>query len=143
MQLSGTVRESILNSIDEDIGTSSPEVRFYVTGGATPANSAATITLNNPAFLAAAAGTATSGQMDLNTATTLQDTTPAGNASPVTRLCFYTGSGAGASAWLLQLGIATSGTPDITMSNNTIATTDTVQLTSLRITCPEGSADAS
>ena len=140
MQLSSTVRESILNSIDDDIATAG-EVRFFVTGGATPANEAAAITLNNPAFLAAAAGTATSWQMDLNTATTLQDTTPAGNASPVTRLCFYVNTAAADSAWLLQLGIGTSGTPDITMSNSTIATTDTVQLTSLRITCPEGTAD--
>ena len=140
MQLSGTVREAILNSIDAEISTAG-EVRFFVGGGATPTGEAAAIALNSPAFLAAAAGTATSGQMDLNTATTLQDTTPAGNASPVTRLCFYLNTAAADSAWLLQLGIATSGSPDITMSNNTIATTDTVQLTSLRITCPEGSAD--
>ena len=138
MQLSTTVRNSINDAIDDDIGTTG-EVRFFVTGGATPASEAAAIALNNPAF--SASGTGTAGVMALNTATTLEDTTPAGNASPVTRLCFYASTAAANSAWLLQLGIATSGAPDITMSNNTIATTDTVQLTSLSITCPAGTPD--
>lgn len=138
MQLASTVRDSINDSIDDDMNAgTTPEARFFVTGGATPTGEAAAILLNTTnVFNASSAGV-----MAINTTTTLQDTTPAGNASPVTRLCFYANTTDGDSAWLLQCGIATSGTPDVTMANNTIATTDTVQLTSFTITCPEGTPD--
>ena len=141
MQLSDTVRNSINDAIDDDINAgTSPEARFFVSGGATPTSEAAAILLDTTnAFNAS--GTSTAGVMSINTTSPLEDTSPAGNASPVTRLCFYKDTTDGDSAWLLQLGIATSGAPDITMSNNTIATTDTVQLTSLSITCPTGTPD--
>ena len=136
MQLADSVRNSICDSIDDDVGLTA-EVRFFVTGGATPLNEAAAILLNvTNAFGAAAAGVIT-----LNVATALEDTTPAGHASPVTRLCFYTAVGAADNAWIMQLGINPTGLPDITMANNTIATTDTVQLSSLTITCPAGTPD--
>lgn len=138
MQLSTTVRNSILDAIDDDMNAgTTPEARFFVNGGATPTTEAAAILLNTTNVFNAAA----TGSMAINTTTTLQDTTPAGNASPVTRLCFYANTADADNTWLLQLGIATSGSPDITMSNNTIATTDTVQLTSLTLTCPEGTPD--
>jgi hypothetical protein len=138
MQLSTTVRNSILDSIDDDLNAgTTPEARFFVTGGTTPTGEAAAILLNTTnVFNAAATGT-----MAINTATTLEDTTPAGNASPVTRLCFYANTADADNTWLLQLGINPTGSPDITMANNTIATTDTVQLTSLTLTCPEGTPD--
>lgn len=132
MQLSTTVRESILNAIDDDLSTAA-EVRFFVSGGATPTSEAAAITLNNPAFNAASTGT-----MALNTTTALEDATPAGNASPVTRLCFYLNTAAADNAWLLQLGIGSATGADVTMSNATIATSDTVQISSLSLVCPEG-----
>lgn len=135
MQLSDTVRNSILDAINTDV-TTAGEMRFFVTGGTTPTGEAAAIGVNTPAFNAAAAGT-----MGLNTTTPLEDTTPDGNVSPVTRLCFYASAGAADSAWLLQLGINPTGAPDVTMANNTIATTDTVQITSLTLTCPEGTPD--
>ena len=100
MKLSTTVRNSILDAIDDDMNAgTTPEARFFVTNGDTPTGEAAAILLN---------------------------TTDVFNAD---------------NAWLLLLGIATSGTPDITMSNNTISNTDTVQLTSLTITCPTGTPD--
>ena len=138
MQLSTTVRNSILDSIDDDLNAgTTPEARFFVNGGATPTSEAAAILLNATNVFNAA----TTGTMSINTATTLEDTTPAGNASPVTRLCFYANTGDADNAWLLQLGINPTGSPDITMANNTIATTDTVQLTSLTLTCPTGTPD--
>ena len=138
MQLSTTVRNSILDSIDDDLnGGTTPEARFFVNGGATPTSEAAAILLNATNVFNAA----TTGTMAINTATTLEDTTPAGNASPVTRLCFYADTTDADNAWLLQLGINPTGSPDITMANNTIATTDTVQLTSLTLTCPTGTPD--
>lgn len=138
MQLSSTVRDSINDAIDDDLNAgTTPEARFFVTGGATPTGEAAAILLNTTnVFNASSAGV-----MAINTTTTLEDTTPVGNASPVTRLCFYANTADADSAWLLQLGINPTGSPDITMANNTIATTDTVQLTSLNITCPEGTPD--
>jgi hypothetical protein len=138
MQLSTTVRNSINDAIDDDIGAGG-EVRFFVGGGATPTNEAAAIGLNTPAF--ANSGTGTAGVMSLDVTPTLEDTSPVGHASPVTRLCFYASTAAADNAWLLQLGINPTGAPDITMSNNTIATTDTVQISSLSITCPEGAPD--
>ena len=135
MELSDTVRASILNAIDDDIGTAG-EVRFFTAAAATEV---AAINLNNPAFLAAGAGTATSGQMDLNTTPALEDTSPAA-AGTVDLLRFYASTAATNGAYLLNLGVAATGSPDITMSNTTVATTDTVQLTSLRISCPAGAA---
>jgi len=139
MQLSDGVRNAINDAIDVTVTVNS-EMRFFVTGGATPATEAAAIIANSPTFLAS--GTGTAGIMALNVATTLEDTTPAGDTSPVTRLCFYTNTAATDGAWHLQLGIGTTG-GDVTMSNNTIATTDTVQITSLSITCPAGTPVAS
>jgi len=137
MQLADSIRNSICDSIDDDLNAGTPEVRFFVSGGATPANEAAAILLNTPTAFDAAA----TGSMALDVAPALSDTTPAGHASPVTRLCFYLNTAAADSAWLMQLGINPTGAPDITMANNTIATTDTVQLTSLVITCPTGTPD--
>jgi hypothetical protein len=39
--------------------------------------------------------------------------------------------------------VATSGSPDITMANNVVATTDTVELTSFSISVPAGTPDTS
>ena len=131
MQLSNTVRDSILDAIDDDIGTTG-YARFYTSGLSTLL---ASCPLNNPAFAAAS-----SGSMALDATPAVEDTSPAA-AGTAARLCFYTNNTASAGAWLLQLGVAASGSPDITMSNTTIATTDTVQISSLTITCPAGTPD--
>ena len=138
MQLADSVRDSINDSIGTDLGAAA-EVRFFVTGGVTPLNEAAAIVLNAGAVGPFDASSA--GVMALDVTPALEDTTPAGHASPVTRLCFYVNTAAADTAFLLQLGINPTGAPDITMANNTIATTDTVQLSSLSITCPAGTPD--
>ena len=70
----------------------------------------------------------------------VQDASP--NAGTVTYAGLYASAGAADSAWLCKLGVATSGTPDLTMANNTVATTDTVQITSFTITQPTGAVDS-
>ena len=137
MQLATSIQNAILDAIDAELNGAGPEVRFFVSGGATPTNEAAQILLNTPTAFDAAAG----GSMALDVAPALSDTTPAGHASAVTRLCFYASAAAADNAWLLQLGINPTGSPDVTMANNTIATTDTVQLTSLTLVCPTGTPD--
>lgn len=131
MQLSNTVRDSILDAIDDDIGATG-RARFYT---ASLTTLLASCPLNNPAFAAASAGT-----MALDVTPAVEDTSPAA-AGTAARVTFYTNATATSGAWLLQLGVATSGTPDITMSNTTIATTDTVQISSLSLQCPAGTPD--
>lgn len=135
MQLSNTVKASILDAIDDDIGTATPVARFYTAALATEVAECA---LNSPAFNAA---NGTAGTMALNVTTAVQDTSPTGAAGAITRVCFYATNAATASAWLLQCGVDTTDTPttpDITMSNNVVSASDTVQITSFVITCPAG-----
>ena len=131
MELVTALRNTLADAIDTDIGTTG-FVRWYVSGLGTLLASAA---LSNPAFGAAATGVIT-----LDVTPAVEDTSPAAAGTAV-RLNFYLNNTDTAGLWRLQLGIATSGSPDITMSNNVIATTDTVQLTSLTITVPAGTPD--
>lgn len=128
MQIVTALRNTLADAIDSDIGT---------TGFARFLNASATATyascsLNNPAF-----GAAATGAIALDTSGGISDASP--SAGTVGRLGLYQNSTAAAGAWRVLLGVATSGTPDVTMSNNVVATTDTVQLTSLSITVPAGS----
>lgn len=131
MQLSETLTNTLANAIDTAVGTTA-KARFYTTGLGTLLASA---DCGNPAF-----GTASSGAISLNVTTPVEDTTPAAAGTAV-RLGFYSNAGATSAAWHILLGIATSGAPDVTMSNNVIATTDTVQISSLTITVPQGTPD--
>ena len=131
MELVEALRDTLADAIDADIGTTG-FVRWYTSGLSTLLASAA---LSNPAFGAAATGVIT-----LDVTPAVEDTSPAAAGTAV-RLNFYQNSTAAAGLWRLQMGIATSGSPDITMSNNVIATTDTVQLSSLTITVPAGTPD--
>lgn len=92
----------------------------------------AKVPLANPAF-----GNAASGKITLDVTPTPEDTSP--TAGTAVRLGFYTAKTAG--TLIFTLGIATGGAPDITMADNTIETTDTVQLTSLDVTVPSGTPD--
>jgi hypothetical protein len=131
MQIVDALRNTLADAIDTDIGATG-FVRWYTTGLTTLLASAA---LSNPAFGAAAAGVIT-----LDVAPAVEDTSPAAAGTAV-RLNFYLNNSDASGLWRLQLGIATSGSPDITMANNVIATTDTVQLSSLTITVPAGTPD--
>jgi hypothetical protein len=130
MQLVDALRNTLANAIDTDIGTTG-FVRFYNTSLTTKI---ATISLANPAF-----GTASTGTITLDVTPALQDAAPA--AGTVGRIGLYQNSTDAASLWRVLLGVATAGTPDVTMANNVVATTDTVELSSLTITVPAGSPD--
>jgi hypothetical protein len=131
MQLSTTLRNTLADAIDTSVGATG-YARFYTAGLATLLASAA---CNNPAF-----GVASSGAITLDVAPAVQDTSPAA-AGTCVRLGFYTSTAATSGADVFMLGVATGGAPDITMSNNVIATTDTVQISSLVITVPAGTPD--
>lgn len=134
MQLIDAMRNTLADVIDADIGATG-FARFYSAALATLLASA---TCNNPAF-----GTApdpSAGQITLDVTPAVEDTSPAAAGTAV-RLGFYQNSTATAALWRVLMGIATSGTPDVTMSNNVIATTDTVQISSLVITVPQGTPD--
>ena len=131
MQLSTTLRNTLADAIDTAVGTTG-FARFYTSGLTTLLASAG---CNNPAFGAAATGVIT-----LDVTPAVEDTTPAA-AGTCVRLGFYASTAATSGADVFMLGVATSGAPDITMSNNVIATTDTVQLSSLTVTVPAGTPD--
>ena len=129
MELSVALTNTLANDIDAAIGTTG-KARFYTTGLTTLLASAS---CNNPAF-----GTAATGTITLDVTPAVEDTSPAAAGTAV-RLGFYSNATATSNAYHVLLGIATSGSPDVTMSNNVIATTDTVQISSLSITVPPGS----
>lgn len=131
MEIVTALRNTLADAIDTDLGATA-FARWYVSGLGTLLASAA---CSNPAFGAAATGAIT---LDITPA--VEDTTPAAAGTAV-RLNFYLNNSDGSGLWRIQLGIATSGGPDVTMANNVIATTDTVQLASLVITVPAGTPD--
>ena len=128
MQISTALRTTLADAIDAAVGATG-EVRFYT---AARASLLATAPCNNPAFGAASAGAIT---LDVDPA--VEDTSP-GNAGTCVLMGLYAASGDAATAFVVEMGVATSGSPDITMSNNVIAVTDTVQVSSLVITVPAG-----
>lgn len=129
MQIVDALRTTLAAAIVSDLGATA-FARFYTTGLTTLLASAA---LSNPAFVAGAAGVT-----DLDITPPVEDTSPAAAGTAV-RLTFYLNNTDANTLWRIQMGIATSGGPDVTMSNNVIATTDTVQISSLSITVPAGS----
>ena len=131
MQLSTTLRNTLADAVDTAVGATG-RARFYTSGLASLLASA---TLNNPAFGAAATGVIT-----LDVTPAVEDTSPAAAGTAV-RLGFYANGTATSGAFVFMLGVATSGAPDVTMSNNVIATTDTVQVSSLTVTVPAGTPD--
>jgi hypothetical protein len=92
----------------------------------------AKVPLANPVAPAASGGAIT-----FDVTPTPEDASP--SAGTATRLGFYTAKTGG--TLIFTCGIATSGSPDVTMADNTIETTDTVQLTSLVVTVPSGTPD--
>jgi hypothetical protein len=132
MQLVSTLRNTLADAIDADIdSTNTGFVRFY---DATLTTKIATIALETGNCFNAATG----GVITLQ-GTPKQDASPA--AGTVARVGFYQNSTAAAGAWRVLCGVATGGTPDITMANNVVATTDTVELTSFSISVPAGTPD--
>ena len=130
MEISSTLQDQFADAIVTAVGATG-FARFYDDGAFTTLLASASC--NNPIAPAAATGVIT-----LNVTPAVEDTTPAA-AGTCTRLGFYTSTAATSGAFIFMLGVNTTGTPDVTMSNNIIATTDTVQISSLTITVPTGS----
>jgi hypothetical protein len=125
-----TTRDNMLNQIDDALGPTA-YARFQ--------NSAQTATytkiaLETPDPFAAASG----GSMALDV-TPVPESTGTPSVGTVGAIGFYTAKTAG--TLICSFGVATSGSPDITMPDNTLETTDTVQITSLTITMPTGTLD--
>ena len=131
MQLSTTLRNTLADAIDTAVGTTG-KARFYTAALGTLLASAS---CNNPAF-----GAASNGVITLDVSPAVEDTSPQAGGTCV-RLGFYANATATSGADIFMLGVATGGSPDVTMSNNVIATTDTVQISSLTVTVPAGTPD--
>ena len=129
MQISSGLRDILGDAIDTECGATA-FARFYTAALATLLASAA---CSNPAFGSSSGG-------DITLSGTPQDTTPAA-AGTCTRLGIYKTTAATSALWVLLFGVATGGAPDVTMSNNVIATSDTVQVSSLVVTVPAGTPD--
>lgn len=131
MQMVDAMRTTLAAAIVTDLGTTA-FVRWYTSGLALLLASAA---CSNPAFTPGGAGVE-----NLDVSPLVEDTSPAA-AGTCIRLTFHLNNSDATGLWRLQLGVSNSGTPDVTMANNVIATTDTVQLSSLSITVPAGTPD--
>ncbi len=126
MLLSTSLRNTLADAIDTALGATA-SARFQNTAQTA---TYATCNLSNPAFGAAAAGVITlSG--------TPSDASA--SAGTTTRCGFYDAVTGG--NLLFTLGVATSGSPDMTISNNVLANGDQVDITSLTITVPAGAVD--
>jgi len=132
MEISATLQDQFANAIDTAVGTTG-FARFYTAAYATLLASAG---CNNPAF-----GTAATGVITLDVTPAVEDTSPVA-AGTCVLLGLYASTAATSGAFIAAMGVATGGSPDVTMSNNVIATTDTVQISSLTITVPTGTPDA-
>jgi hypothetical protein len=134
MQIVSTLRNTLADAIDADIDSSNTGyVRFY--------NTALTIKVATMALETGTCFNAATGGVITLQGTPKQDSGPA--AGTVGRVGFYQNSTTAAGNWRVLCGVATSGSPDITMANNVVATTDTVELTSFSITVPAGTPDDS
>lgn len=132
MQIAASLRNTLADAIDTDIGATG-FVRFYDTSLSTKF---ATIACSNPAF-----GSAATGAIAIDTTPALTDTALA--AGNVGRMGIYQNSTDTAALWRLLFGVSTATGADVTMSNLTVATTDTIELTSLTVTVPAGSVTLS
>jgi hypothetical protein len=132
MQISTGLQDILADAIDTEINGSTAQVRWYTSSLTTKLASALLATPS-------AFGASSSGTITLN-GVPLEDTSPAA-AGTCVRLCIYKTTAATSGAFVLQFGVNPTGSPDVTMANNVIATTDTVQLTSLTVTVPAGTPD--
>lgn len=133
MVINGTLRDILCNAIDTELsGGTNPEARFT--------NAAMTAAYATAPLAAAVFDSATggNGSMDITSSATSTGSVTSGT---VGRILFYKNGTAAIGSWELQFGVATSGTPDITMPDNTLTTADTVKITSLTVTVPAGTAD--
>ena len=127
MEISSPLQDQFANAIDTACTAGTAHARFYT---AAYALKLATCPMNNPAF-----GPASTGVITMGVATPVQDTAPVAGTAAL--LALYATTAAAATAFVVAMGVAATGS-EITMANTTIATTDTVQVSSLTITVPTG-----
>ncbi len=127
MQLETSLRNTLADAIDTALGGTA-SARFQNTGQTA---TYATCNLNATPFGAAATGVIT-------LAGTPTDTSAA--AGTTTRCGFYDAVAAG--NLLFTLGVNDTGAPEMTISNNVLAAADQVEISSLTITVPAGTVDA-
>ena len=126
MQLSNNCRSAMADAIDTQIGATG-SARFQ---NAAQTATYATCNLSNPAF-----GAAVNGVITLSGTPT--DTSAA--AGTTARCGFYDAVAAG--NLIFTLGVASGGSPDMTISNTALALGDQVEISSLTITVPAGAID--
>lgn len=123
-----TTRNAMLDAIDDALGATA-HARCQ---NATQTATYATIPLETPdPFLAAA-----TGKMSLDVSP-IPESTGSVSVGTVGAIGFYTAKTAG--TLICSFGVDTATPADIVMPDNTLETTDTVQITSLQITMPTGS----
>ena len=128
--ISEAARNAACNAIVDLIDGDTPpgNLILYLANGSTEV---ATLPLNNPAFGNSAVGVAT---LDVDPAVT--DTSATGNAAAAEVAIFKTGT-AGTEVLRCSVGI---GSGDIQLTNNVIAASETVTITSLTVTVPAAPA---
>jgi len=126
MEISSTLQDQFADAITTDV-TTTGFARFYT---AAYALKLATCAMNNPAF-----GAASTGLITMTITSPVEDTGP---VAGVAALCaLYPTTAATSGAFVVAMGVGTAAN-DVVMANTTIATTDTVQLSSLTIQVPTG-----
>ena len=123
MQLTTTLRNTLADAIDTAVGATGT-ARFQNAGQTA---TYAKCTLSNPAFGAAATGVITLSGTPTDTSALAGETT---------RLGFYDAVTAG--NLVFTLSVNDVGSPDVTISNNTLTLGDQVEISSLTITVPAG-----
>lgn len=109
-----------------DAGNEAAQIVLTLSNGTTEV---ATLTMNDPAFGSAVAGVAT-----MDNSPTVEDTSATGNASAAT-IAIFNSMNSGTPTEVFRCAVGTSGS-DINLTNNVIAATEGVQLTSFTVTVP-------
>ena len=135
MKLTTTVTAAMLDALNTEVG-STGFFRLYEGDPDSAGTNVASCSMNNPAFDPASGTT-----MAMDNSPAVEDTGPSAATSGVTYAGIYGSTSATDGAWIVKLGVNTSGSPDLTMANNTIATTDTVTISSFSITLAQGTPD--
>jgi hypothetical protein len=126
--LTTAARDAACNAIVDllDAGDEAATIKFARTAGEAEV---ATLTMNDPAFGASATGVAT-----MDNSPTVEDTSATGHADPVTLAIFQSmNTGTPTEVFRCTVGV---GSGDIQLTNNVIAATEGVQLTSFTVTVP-------